>query len=340
MDKIDKYKVRLVVRGFTQQYSVDYNETYAPVARLASLRLILAIAACRGWDIDIFDFHSAFLNGKLDEDEVIFMELPPGFDKQGRDLVARLCVALYGSKQGALKWYCRLCSMLHDLGFTRMEVDWGVFVVMIAHHILILASHVDNCMVTGSSSTLIKVFKEEISMHFKITDLGPISWLLGMKVTCDRKARTISLSQESYINAILTKYNFADAKPVTIPLDPHIQLSELQCPKTTSEIACMQNVPYRQAVSSLIHLTTGTRPDITFTTSFISQFNANPGWDHWEAIKQIYLSHYLIGMKSLALTFRTQAQGLVGYVDTDGATQEHRRAITGFTFLVDGGAIL
>ena len=86
--EIDKYKAHLVVRGFTQQYGVDYDETYAPVARLASLRLILAIAARQDWDIDVFDFHSAFLNGKLDDDEIIFMELPPGFDKQGCDLVA------------------------------------------------------------------------------------------------------------------------------------------------------------------------------------------------------------------------------------------------------------
>jgi hypothetical protein len=112
--EIDKYKARLVACGFTQQYGVDYDETYAPIAPLASLQLILGIAARWDWDIDIFDFHSAFLNGKLDEDEVIFMELPPGFDKQGRDLVAKLCVTLYGSKQGALKWYCQVCNTLHD----------------------------------------------------------------------------------------------------------------------------------------------------------------------------------------------------------------------------------
>ena len=159
-----------------------------------------------------------------------------------------------------------------------------------------------------------------------------------MKVTRDCSARTISLSQEAYINAILTKYNFANDKPVSIPLDPHIQLSETQSPKTTSEVARMRSVPYREAVGSLIHLATGTQPDIAFATSFISQFNANPGWEHWEAVKRIY--RYLVGTKSLALTFGTRASGLVGYVDADGATQEHRRAITGFAFLINGGAIL
>ena len=113
--KIDKYKARLVACGFTQQLSVDYDDTYTPVARLASIRLILAIAARQDWEVDVFDFHSTFLNGKLDKDEDIYMELPPGFDKQGQDLIAKLCVALYSSKQGALKWYQQLSKELATL---------------------------------------------------------------------------------------------------------------------------------------------------------------------------------------------------------------------------------
>ena len=120
-----------------------------------------------------------------------------------------------------------------------MEADWGVFVTNIAKHILILMSHVDDCTITGDLSTLIKAFKHEISLHFWITDLGPINWLLDMKVTRDRQAHTIFLSQEPYVNGILSKYNFVDMKPVSIPLDRHIQLSEKQSPKTTNEIAHM-----------------------------------------------------------------------------------------------------
>ena len=101
--EIDKYKVWLVTRGFTQQYGVDYNEIYTPVAHLASLHLILAIAAHHNWDINVFNFHSAFLNGKLDNDKVFFMELPPGYDTQGCNVVTHLYIVLYGSKQGTLK---------------------------------------------------------------------------------------------------------------------------------------------------------------------------------------------------------------------------------------------
>ena len=202
-----------------------------------------------------------------------------------------------------------------------MEANWGVFVANTTKHIMILMLHIDDCMITGNSSTLIKAFKHEISLHFRITDLGLINWLLGMKVMWDHQACTISLSQEPYVNGILAKYNFVNMKPVSILLDPHIQLSEKQSPKTMNEIAHMQNIPYCQAVGLLIHLATRTQLDITFTTSFVSQFNANSGLEHWEAVKQIY--QYLIGTKSLALTFRAQMRGLVGYIDTDGATQEH-----------------
>ena len=202
-----------------------------------------------------------------------------------------------------------------------MEANWGVFITNIAEHILILMSHADDCMITGDLSTLIKAFKHEISLPFQITNLGSINWLLGMKVTQDCQACTISLLQESYVNGILAKYNFVDMKPISISLDPHIQLSEKQSPKTTNEIACMQNIPYHQAVGLLIHLATGTWPGIAFVTSFVSQFNANPGLEHWEAVKRIY--RYIISTKSLALTFGTQMRGLVGYVDADGATQEY-----------------
>ena len=235
------------------------------------------IAAHHDWDIDVFDFHSVFLNGQLDDDEVIFMELPPGYNKRGHNLVGHLHVALYGSKQGALKWYQQLCSELQDLGFQRAESDWGIFVACISTDLLVLASHVDDCTVTGSSLLLVKAFKAETGSRFRITDLGPISWLLGMHVTRDRSSRTISISQEPYIEVILTKYNFADDKPVSTPMDPHVTLMHRQIPQIAAEITWMCQVPYHAALGSLMYLATGSRPDISFATSLLAQFMENPG---------------------------------------------------------------
>ena len=219
----------------------------------------------------------------------------------------------------------------------RAHADWGVFYRQIGHDILVLASHVDDCMLTGSSAALIRSFKQEVASRYKITDLGPIGWLLGMKVTRDRDARTISLSQQTYTEAILAKYNLTDSKPAAIPMDPGLRLSCDKSPKSIEEAARMKNVPYRAAVGSLMHLAVGTRPDIAFTVSTVVQFNNAPGLAHWEAVKQIY--RYLAGTKNLALTFGDVESGLQGYTDADGATQEHRHAIRGYAYLLDSGAI-
>ena len=169
-------------------------------------------------------------------------------------------------------------------------------------------------------------------------DLGPISELLGMKVVHDRDAQTITLSQEPFVEAILAKYNFSDAKPISVPMDPSVQYSRDQCPTTAAQTTEMKHVPFRSALGSLMYLAVGMCPDIAFIVSMLAQFADNPGWAHWEGIKRIY--RYLLGTKKLGLTFGTSKSGLIGYTDADGASQEHRRAITGFTFLVDGGAIL
>ena len=185
--EIDKYKARLVAKGYSQVQGIDYDDTYAPVARLSSLCTILAIAARNDWNIEVFDFHSAFLNGKLDKGEDIYMDLPPGYKTNGKynRPVAKLLIALYESKQGALKWYLELCQMLRTLKLTRTESDWGVFYLHTGRDILPLASHIDDCTLTGSSPSLIKAFQDEIKARYKISDLGPINWLLGMKVTRD-----------------------------------------------------------------------------------------------------------------------------------------------------------
>ena len=317
--KIDKYKARLVAKGYSQIYGVDYYDTYAPIACLTSLHTILAIAARNDWDIDVFNFQSTFLNRKLDADEVIYMQLPQGFkhNTKFKRAVALLCVALYGSKQGALKWYKELCQLLESLGFRRAESDWGVFYRHIGIEILILASHVDDCTVTGSNKKLVKDFKADVACRYKLTDLGHISSLLRMKVTCDRVSRTISLSQDAYIDGIITRYNFTNSKPLSIPMDPNIQLSTNQSLKLLAERAMMKNILYREAVGSLMHLTIATRPDIAFTIATVVQFSNDPGPVHWDVVKWIF--RYLIGTKKLALTYGGAKHGLEGFTDADGA---------------------
>ena len=318
--EVEKYKARLVARGFTQIYGIDYYETYAPVAKLASFRLILALSARNGWVVDTFDFDSAYLNSELGDDEVIYLEQPVGHETKDRKAyVWRLLKTLYGLKQGAKNWYDALFRALVELGFKRTEADHGVFHKQIGRDIIILAVHVDDCMVAGSSTMLVSKFKVEMNKKYKLTDLGPANWLLGIKISRDLVNKTVSLSQLSYIEAIITRFNFDDLKPCAVPIDPSAPLSKSQSPTKLEDIAKMKNVPYREAVGSLMYAAMGTRPDIAFATSTVAQYSENPGWAHWEAVKRIF--RYLSGTKKMELTYGGDKRGLEGYVDADGDEQ-------------------
>ena len=242
--EIDKYKARLVACGFTQVHSVDYTDTFAPVAKLSSIRSsILAIANRNGWPINVFDFSSAFLNSTLDED--VYLEQPPHHEITDRHkYVLKLNKVLYGLKQDRRKWYETLCAALADLGFRCAEADHGVFFKREDDHLVVLAVHVDDCIITGNSGPLNNSYKTNLSKRYKLTDLGPVSWVLGIKVTRDLGARTLSLSQHSYIDSILTRFNFDDLKPISTPMDPHLQLSKTQCPESAIDVARMKRVPY------------------------------------------------------------------------------------------------
>ena len=172
--------------GFTQVYDVDYYETFAPVAKLASIRSILTIAARNDWPIDMFDFHSAFLNNQLDADEDIYMEQPPHHTAADPDrYIVKLHKSIYSLKQAGRRWYDSLSHSLADIGLQKSEADPAIFYVHIGSEVVILAIHVDDCTITGSSVTLQNNFKARIAARFKLTDLGPILWLLGFAITCD-----------------------------------------------------------------------------------------------------------------------------------------------------------
>ena len=155
--------------------------------------------------------------------------------------------------------------------------------------IIILAVHVDDCALTGSSQKLIDEFKVQMNETYKISDLGAIHWLLGIKVTWDLPNHTILLLQHAYINSIILRYNFTDLKPSAFPMEPSAPLLKSQSPTKLADIAQMKNIPYQEAVDSLIYMAAmGTQPDIAFAVSTVAQFSDNPGWPHWEAVKRIF----------------------------------------------------
>jgi hypothetical protein len=333
---IEKYKARLVARGFTPKYGVDYFDTFSPVAQLASFRLILATAACKDWDIDTFDFNGAYLNGELSAEEDIYMQSPPGYDTEGES-VKHLQKSLYGLKQAGHKWYNTLCRTLTDLGFCVNDADPGVFYARDNEHTTILAVHVDDCLITGSSPSIISDYKQKLNACYSLTDLRPIHWLLGIKIICNRNMCIISLLQTSYVSVILSKFSLSDAKPVATPITPGAVFVKTDTPSDATAAARMNKVPYCEAIGSLMYAAVATRPDITFAISTLSQFLENPGEIHWEAVKRVFC--YLAGTKHHSLTYGNEHHDLLGYTDADGASQEHRHAISRLVFLIDGAAV-
>jgi hypothetical protein len=334
---VEKYKAHVVVRGFTQVYGVDYMETYAPVAKLASLRTILALAARLGWRIDCFDFNAAYLNGELGDSEEIYMELPPGYGGGNTEYVAKLDKALYGLKQAGRIWYDTFARALAELGFHASAADPSMFYVRFGEHTLILIVHVDDCTLTGSCPKLMVKYKEKLDSIFPLTDLGNIHFLLGIQVVYDQHRHTISLSQSSFIDTIITCFSLTDAKPYNTPMVPSATYSKRDSPSSPTDLARMRKVPYREAIGSLMYVAVTTCPDISFAVSTLSQFLDNPGEAHWEAVKHIF--HYLKGTRDHTLTYGMERQELHGYTDADRALQEHRHAISGHAFIIDGGAV-
>jgi len=227
---IEKYKARLVARGFTQIYGVDYFDTYSLVAQLTTIRYILAMATRHDWNINTFDFNGAYLNGELEEGEEIYMKQPPGCE-DGTTTVKRLHKSLYGLKQAGRRWYETLCKALEDLGFRITHADPGLFLYNSGDDMLILAVHVDDCILTGNSPQLMNNFKHQIHEHYTIMDLGPIHWILGIKVMRNRSACTLSLSQSSYIDTVLSRFKMASANPVGCPMAPAPSSPKIKAPQ-------------------------------------------------------------------------------------------------------------
>ena len=289
---MDKYKAHLIAQGFTQIYGSDFFETYLPVTKLTTFQMILVLATQEDWEINSFDFNRAYLNGELNEQEDIYMKNLPGYDSD-QGTIKHLKKLLYGLKQARQKWYNTLKCTLADLGFCVSKVDPGVFHTHVGKHPIIIAVHVDDCAITSSSGAVLQDYKCKINAHHSIINLGPIHWLLGIKITRDCSVCIIALSQESYINTITQHFNLSNAKPIHAPMIPGISYLVKDAPTDKTNMACMAKVPYCKAISSLMYASVATHPDISFTVLTLLQFLENLGEAHWEATKRVF--HYLTG---------------------------------------------
>ncbi|CAL5331407.1 unnamed protein product [Camellia sinensis] len=323
---VNKYKARLVVKGYAQIYGVDFSETFAPVARLDTIRLLLAIAAQKDWKIYQLDVKSAFLNGFLQEE--IYVEQPEGFVMQGHeDKVYLLKKALYGLKQAPRAWYSRIDSHLLSLGFVKSLSEFTLYVKE-ATDLIVVPVYVDDLLITWSNEDLIKEFKAEMLKVFEMTDLGMMSYFLGMEVK--QRQHEVFICQQKYAKEILKKFHMEDCKATSTPMNQKEKFSK------DDGIDKVDEGLYRSLIGCLMYLT-ATRPDIMHAVSLLSRFMHCASEVHFQAAKRIL--RYIKGTINYGIKFTHCSDfKFHGFSDSDwGGSIDDMRSTTGFCFSFGSG---
>ncbi|KAJ0500497.1 putative RNA-directed DNA polymerase [Helianthus annuus] len=326
---ITKHKARLVAKGYVQKKGVDFDEAFAPVARLETVRLLLAMAAKERWLVHHLDVKSAFLNGDLKEE--VYVQQPAGFEIKGKETqVYRLNKALYGLRQAPRAWNLKLDQSLKKMGFTRCSHDQAVYKVHNADSVLIVGVYVDDLIVTGSNESEILEFKEKMKRLFEMSDLGLLTYYLGIEVS--QKENEIIICQEGYAKRILEAAGMQNCNSAKCPMEFKLKLCKDDSGKPTDA------TKYRSIIGSLRYLI-NTRPDLSYSVGALSKYLQNPKESHYAALKQVL--RYLKGTVSHGLKYNRGGDGkLVGYSDSSHGTDlDDRRGTTGMVFYYAGKLI-
>lgn len=306
--KLDRYKSRWVARGDRQEYGLDYAETFSPVVKSVTIRLVLHLAVTQAWPIKQLDVNNAFLQGTLTDE--VYVSQPPGFiDPDRPHHVCRLKKALYGLKQAPRAWYQELKTFLGQMGCYNSVADTSVFIYIQGAHVLYILVYVDDIIITGSSLSMVSACIHVLSSRFSLKDPTDLHYFLGIEVTRTRSG--LHLMQRKYIIDLLTKMHMLDAKPVTTPqaTTPKLSLS------TGTPLADAKE--YRMVIGSLQYLSY-TRPDIAYSVNRLSQFMHRPTDAHWQAAKRIL--RYLAGTLSHGIFLGRQSPlHLHAFSDADWA---------------------
>lgn len=332
---VDRFRCRVVGRGFSQIYGLDYTETYSPVVKHDSLRVILSIAAAKDLEIVQVDVKGAFLQADITEE--LYMEQPEGFVRKGSESkVCRLKKALYGLKQSSRLWNKKLDGILTNIGFIKSTADSCVYIRQSADEFTLLGLWVDDGILCSNSNIIIEDVTTHLRSHFQISS-KPANYFVGLHIIRDRKNHSIFLSQQQYVKDMLHRFNMASCHPRIAPADTHSRPTLSMSPKDILEKKKMESVPYRELIGSLSYAANCTRPDISYAVNRLAQFCSNPGKGHWEAAKRVLA--YLAGTSGHGLLF-SSGSSFIGYTDSDfGGDTDCRKSTTGFIFLLFGGAI-
>ena len=284
---LDRYKARLVAKGFKQRYGIDYEDTFSPVVKAATIRVILSLAVSQGWSLRQLDVQNAFLHGILEED--VYMKQPPGYeDKLQPHHICKLDKAIYGLKQAPRAWYSRLSDKLLQLGFQASKGDTSLFFYIKEGITIFLLVYVDDIIVASSSQDVVSALLKDLKIDFALKDLGPLHYFLGIEV--QKVDNGIHLSQRKYASDVLSRVGMINCKPTTTPLSTSEKLSL----HNGEPLGPEDSTRYRSIVGALQYLTL-TRPDLSFAVNKVCQYLHSPTTDHWTAVKRIlrYLRYTL-----------------------------------------------
>jgi hypothetical protein len=326
---IERYKARVVVKGYFQRSGIDYDEVFAPTARQASLRALLAVVAAQDLHLRQLDVKTAFLNGDIDTE--VYVLPPPGYsDKPGR--VFRLNKALYGLKQAGRQWSIKLGAELARLGFSPSGADPSLYIRRGADgSIVYMLVHVDDILVAASDFSVMQQVISQLGSVFTLRDLGDASYYLGMEIVRNRQARTVKLSQQRYVLDLVQRFGLDSTPPKDVPMTTSARLTRAG-PDTQLTVH-----PYSELVGALLYLSTSTRPDISFAVGVLTRFMANPLDAHYAAAKHVL--KYVKGTASMGLVYGARG-GLSGFCDSDYASDvDTRRSTSAYAFTLGGAAI-
>ncbi|KAK1650515.1 hypothetical protein QYE76_068320 [Lolium multiflorum] len=335
---ITVYKARLVAKGFRQIQGVDYDETFSPVAKLKSVRILLAIAAFFDYEIWQMDVKTAFLNGDIEEE--LYMVQPKGFvDPKNADKVCKLQRSIYGLKQASRSWNRRFDKVIKDFGFIQCHGEACIYKKVSGSSVAFLILYVDDILLIGNDIELLSSVKGYLNNSFSMKDLGEASYILGIKIYRDRSRRLIGLSQSTYLDKILKKFRMDESKKGFLPMLPGKVLSKTQGPATAEERERMSQIPYASAVGSIMYAMLCTRPDIAHVVSLTSRYQSDPGMEHWTAVKNIL--KYLKRTKDMFLCYGGDQELVVtSYTDASWNTDpDDSKSQSGYVFILNGAAV-
>ncbi|KAJ9545458.1 hypothetical protein OSB04_025165 [Centaurea solstitialis] len=317
---------RLVAQGYRQEEGIDYDETFAPVARLEAIRLFLAFAAHMNFKVYQMDIKNAFLNGKLNEE--VYVAQPPGFvDPKFPDHVYKLNKALYGLKQAPRAWYDTLSTFLLSKGFVRGKIDNTLFLKKYPKHILLVQIYVDDIIFGSTNPKLCEKFELLMKSEYKMSMMGELTFFLGLQIKQSEKG--IFINQGKYVHEMLKKFDLTSCTPMKTPMAPPLSLDK------DSKGKPVDVTLYRGMIGSLLYLT-ASRPDIMYSTCLCARYQAEPKESHLTAVKRIF--RYLKGTPNLGLWYsKDSGFDLTAYSNSDFAgCKIDRKSTTGGCHLLGG----